>query len=422
MAAAGGVRVSPWLGRAVGLTFALLLLLLAEGGAALVLPDSTLDRILDVLERCPRVLWRQRPNLDTTFQGVPVHTDGAGYRVGADTDDEAAARPFTVVCMGASPTFGWGVTREQTYCHQLAKLMPRLQGRPVRTINMAMIGHSTHQALALLRAEVLALRPDLVTVAHVLNDVDRYRFFQSDGKPDHEVEPPSATTATLSNLLRRSHLARLLELGAGSMRGAGGLPTGGGALGIHAPGSVRVPLERYAQNLRALVSAVRDGGARVVLLKMPVNLPPGPELSSEERQSAEALLKEGREAATAGACGQAEPILNKALEQDPHLGPARYYLGACASQRGDEDTARQLMKRAMQDEARRCGRDGLRYNRAMAEVAANLKAELVDVVAALGAHKGEYLFVDPRLDPTHPNQRGHKIIARLLAGAIQGTR
>jgi lysophospholipase L1-like esterase len=38
----------------------------------------------------------------------------------------------------------------------------------------------------------------------------------------------------------------------------------------------------------------------------------------------------------------------------------------------------------------------------------------VDVVSAFRAFQDEYLFVDPKADPLHPNARGHEIIADLV--------
>ncbi len=371
-AGAGG-RLRRWLPRLAGPLFAALLLVLAEGASRLLLPVTPLQEILAVLQRDAWLLWRQRPHLDTTFQGAAVRTDGRGMRVGAPAPGPApraagGARPLTVVCLGASPTFGYGVRHEQTYAHLLQERLRATLRRPVRVIDAAMIGHSTFQGLRLLRAEILPLRPDLITIPYVLNDVDSYRFFYSDGRPDKRARPLGPRLTAVRNLLDRSRLfhalERLVQLLAGRRASLGD-----SALQVHPPGSVRVSPGDYRANLTAMVALARAQRIPVVLLKMPVNLPPSAPVPAAARAQGRALLAQARARVEQGDCDGAGPLLRRALGQDPSLGGAHHYLGRCALRQGDEAAAQAHLARAMAAEAGRCGRRRRRHHRHRQQVA-----------------------------------------------------
>ena len=221
----------PWWAKLVSLMLGLLLLGGLELGARLVHTPGHLDRILALLRQDSRLFWRNRPGLDTRFFGAAVRTDGRGFRIGPPGRRAATGSPL-VVCMGASPTFGWGVPQGETYCNLLQKALSKGLGRSVTTLNAGMIGHTSHQGRLLLLSDLLRLRPALVTVPYVINDIDRYRFFRSNGRPDRLLSPRSPTVVGMRNLLGRSMLARMLV---GALRGAvtPGTPMRGNPMTLH---------------------------------------------------------------------------------------------------------------------------------------------------------------------------------------------
>jgi hypothetical protein len=86
-------------------------------------------------------------------------------------------------------------------------------GHPVEVINLAISGYNTVQEVALFEEKGLALSPDLVLVAYVLNDhlerpsIEAIRITRRDGAFS---EYQALSSAVLKELILRSHLARVV--------------------------------------------------------------------------------------------------------------------------------------------------------------------------------------------------------------------
>lgn len=406
----------------LGLMVVCVFFLAVEGTARVLEQKSRLDTILEVLEEDPQLWWKQRPDLDVEFFGGALTTDERGWRpvVGAGgptgaSGVAAAAKPYRILVLGASPTFGWGVDDDQTYASRVQQMADReLPGR-VEVTSGASIAYSSHQGLALLDQTLARYTPDLVTVSYVINDVDGFRFFRNDGRPDAELEPTEPLAVAFRNALRRSAFARVLAGWLTAARRQQPTP-------IEAPdhalvaGPNRVSEEAYRANLLAFDERARKHGFELVWVLMPVNLPLGPPAVDPEK--AAASLAEGKRAFAAGDCPGAVTALEAALALDPVLGEAHYYLARCAQTAAQTDAADRHFASVTMCENHKCARDALRYNRVMREVAAQTGRPLVDVVSAFaGADRG-YLYVDPKTDTFHPNSTGHQIIADELFGVI----
>ncbi len=402
------------LGKCLGLLLAALLLVGIELISRLVVKETHLDTILSVLQRDSVLLWRNRANLCTTFAGMPVYTNSRGFRVeakGAQISQEPQLGCRRIVCMGASPTFGWGVQYHKAYARRLEDLL-RPAGIAAEVINAGMIGYSSHQGKLLLAREVLDLKP------HLINDIDKYRFFRSNGDPDRTLGPESVVVTRLLNLTDRSAFIKLygkiigrLVPGRGAMEGR--------PLELYRPRSVRVPPDDYRTNLQEIVDLAKRRGITPVFIKMPVNLPTGTDPPSHIAEEAERLREQGVSLAERGECEAAMPLLNAAVELNSHLSEAYYFIVVCERKRGRMAIARQAFDNAMKSEAYRCGRDGLVYNEIMEEVARQHGVELIDVAHMFRATTDQYLFLDPHDDPIHPNELGHEIIGTLLFQAVR---
>lgn len=400
-------------GRLVGLGFAIVLLLVIELGARLLEDDSRLGTILAILEEHPTLLWKQQADLDVEFFGGHVHTDAHGLRRSSPLGD--AERDVDILILGASPTFGWGVHDDETYAARLQVALDEAVPGRARVTNGAGIGYSSHQGLAFLSQHLERLAPDIVTVSFVINDVDSYRFYRSDGRPDEALEAPTDGTIWLRNAMARSALCRQLAKGVGQALG----PSSGQETQAFRPGASRVSPEAYRANLDRFLTLTKASGAELVLIKMPVNLPLGPEPVSEE--DAEALYQKAKALFEAGDCVGARPALDKAVRANALHSRAHFLLGQCLEQAGDTAAAEEAMEAVKRTESHRCARDAVKYNRIMAAFAAERGVPLVDVVEAFTRRQGEgYLYVDPKLDTYHPNARGHGIIAETLTPAIVG--
>jgi hypothetical protein len=272
-------------------------------------------------------------------------------------------------------------------------------------------GYTSWQGRRFLESTVFAWSPDVVTVAYDLNDLDRYRFFQNDGRPDGEQRAVAPWIAASQNLLNRSAAYRAFRralmgrIARGKTLDADRLPR-------------RVSLDAYRENLRAIARTCAARGVRVVFLKMPVHLPFHRLRAVDPRAAAErladAIAREERGDLDAAAARYAE-----ALRLEPGSVPAMERAAALADRRGDRETARGLREflpfaKAFRDRA------DLDYNRAVDAIGAESGRPVVDVVAAFERDgRGDGLWNSAE-DPFHPNAAGHRIIGTVVAAAIAG--
>ncbi|MEW5945072.1 MAG: GDSL-type esterase/lipase family protein [bacterium] len=405
---------------ALSLLAGVALLFAMEGAARLFARESNLERITGMLVQDPVLFWRNAPNLSTEFAGERIVTDGTGLRVESRARGVIGPKTqgkFRVICLGASPTFGWGVKHEDAYPARLEGLL-RAGGVDAEVLNAGMIGYSSHQGKIIFMNELAALEPDAITVSYVINDIDRYRFFRTDGRADRELEPGNAAVIGLRNLLDRSRFFRLFEKGMRVIMERDGAP-GGLPIGIFRPGELRVPLEHYRENLEEIADFAGDRGIGVVFVKMPVNLPPAEDLPAGRVAGAARLLSQGIALIGKGDWEGAAAKLERAAELNEYLSEAYYYLGVCRRRMGEAEKAGEAIVAAFRSEARRCGRDARIFNEAMSEVARQKGAPLADAAAAFAAREGETLFNTADKDPLHPNETGHGIIAREIYKAMK---
>jgi hypothetical protein len=225
----------------LGLTTAAMLLLLAEGALALMgIPEPGL------YEGDLRTVWWLRPGLDTR---QPFPLEDTDFHI--ETNDLGLRGPLPpeagdwTLALGCSTTFGWGVPEQAAW----PAVASRLIGEPV--VNGGVPGWSTHQAL-LGAQRYLDLKPTRVILGYIVRDA------QSAFYPDDESTPTPA--------LLRTHIAGALLslLQPDPTAAAPALP------------SVRVPPDRYRDNLSALIEHAEAAGAEVRLLAFPQREPAEP--------------------------------------------------------------------------------------------------------------------------------------------------
>jgi lysophospholipase L1-like esterase len=327
----------------ISLVFSLLLLLSIEVSISFLLPQSRLDKILAVLERSPNLIWKQRPNLKTIFFKEEIITDGLGLRNKIKLDSKNKTR---MVVLGASPSFGWGVPQSETYAKRIEKYF----SNKLEVINAAHIGHSSYQGLEFLKQNIEILKPDIISIPYVINDVDRFRFFEHSNKADHERMAPNSFAIQIVNYLNKFETTRLIRTVLKKLPLS--YPTTSNKAKNLTP---RVPLKEYEKNLREFITLSKIHNFKIIFIKMPVNLP---------------------------------------LKYPSKL-----------SKKNIELKQIQSIKAA---------RDSLEYNRSLEKIALTNLLPLVDIVSTFREYEGEYLFVDKKFDTIHPNSLGHSLISKAI--------
>lgn len=336
---------------------------------------DALDRVGGLLRADVRLGWRQKERVEVRLMGVPTSTDSLGLRSPGLGDGPAPAGP--VLVLGPSSTFGWGVLEPETYARRLEASL-RGEGRELSVVNAGQIGFSSWQGLRYYDDELRALAPRVLVLAYGANDVDRYRFFFHDRRPDSaalEQGRPEFQVAAL-NALRALASARRLSRAAARWRGRFScLPDGASHSEAHSVPSLRVPPEEFRAGLDLFASRAREDGASLVLMTTPYRL--------ERREGAlaenETLYRRSGALAARGLCAQAR----EAFERARSLEPAR-------------------IASSLED-----------YNEIVRRSARRLGVPLVDAERLLG--RDGALFADP----IHPSSEGHRLIARALAGAVR---
>lgn len=121
----------------------------------------------------------------------------------------------------------------------------------VQVFNAGVPEYTSWQGMQYLRHELLAQKPDLVTIQFGWND----HWPSQTGEPDHEVRMPSARMLTVQQTLAYSRTYRLLRRWIRPVRSESG--------------RLRVPLQQYKNNLREMIALTRQAGGKVMLITAP---------------------------------------------------------------------------------------------------------------------------------------------------------
>lgn len=377
-------------------------------------PLSRFGEVLILLEQDPVLLWKQRKYLNVNFQGVRVVTNSLGLRDN-ERDISLKKSSFRVICLGESSTFGWGVSFNECYPAQLKKrLENRFPGKNFEVINAGQIGYSSHQGLIFLRNYIVKYRPDIVTVPYLINDIDRYRFFRSNGLSDKELPAPNPLLIYLKNTLSKSKLYNqfndLLLLNNKKKDNAAALKK------LLRYSKVRVEPIDYRYNLETIYKLCKHYNIKVVFLKMPMNFRLNSPLE-DEKNIFNFTLAKAASYFDSGEYDQAYKELKTALKYSPLSSKAYYYLGLYYDINRNSKEAATALRKAWDYQIYDVAEDFNTYGKIMEDVAKQYKIPLVNISDIFGTKKDLNLFDNPS-DYIHPNAAGHRIIADELCDTL----
>jgi lysophospholipase L1-like esterase len=130
-----------------------------RAASPLQLSFSSGDPIAGASEIDPDLIWRLVPDRTFRVYDFEFETNRFGTRDPAPSESKSA-EAYRVVCLGDSTAFG----NFTSYPAELAKILSAaLPDRRVQVLNAGIPGYSARQGLELLRRDLLALQPDLVT-------------------------------------------------------------------------------------------------------------------------------------------------------------------------------------------------------------------------------------------------------------------
>ncbi|MCF7907349.1 MAG: hypothetical protein K9L86_00510 [Candidatus Omnitrophica bacterium] len=385
-----------------------------EVGARYLFPNNDrLQEILRVLEQDSILFWRQRENLDTEFQKTGLKTNFIGLRDEVQNFGKKA-NLVRVICLGASPTFGWAVEGEDSYPDQLENMLNHNpKGKKIyEVINAGVIGYSSYQGLLFLKNELLRFDPDIITIAYGVNDMDKHRFYRSNGKMDKELYPKNRSSVFLENIFNNSKLVRVCRDFVLYLKGY--RKDFSGIKGSTFSDSVRVSPQDYKNNLDEILKIAKKKGIKIIFIKMPMDLSLPEPISDQKKLKAEEYLSIGLKLIKARAIDQAIANLKKAAINNPYSSEVFYYLGMCYELEKDSLSAKDYFLKAKEAQAYQHRKDIQIYQDLMQQLADTKNIPCLDAMRAVVGSNNKSFFKTP----IHPNASGHKIIAGLLYDAL----
>jgi hypothetical protein len=163
--------------------------------------------------------WAVAPNVRNleVFGGKRLNTDSHGLRGAREVPFAKTPGTTRIAIFGDSFTFGEEVSDDETFAHQLERLLPG-----VEVLNFGVHGYGHDQELLYLREALPRYAPDVVLVGHVTDDSMRNmlafrsfakpRFRLGDGELELEGVPVPSPEEVLAREPWRSRLLDLLSM------------------------------------------------------------------------------------------------------------------------------------------------------------------------------------------------------------------
>ena len=245
--------------------FALVPLVVVLGGAEMGLRASGWPKLTGSFEH-NEPFWLTPADLQTKTY---AHKESGGsFKVSSNADGlrfplysrEKPEGTHRVMALGCSTTFGWGVDDDASYPAQLQRLITDQGYGAVEVINGGQPGYTSFQGRWRWDEALQHYEPDVVLIGYVVQDARKAAYTdksQAVLQKDHRFMK--------DNVLYRSLLYLGLRDLIGSVQVKAKERPEGGEGGVY-----RVPPKDFADNLRHLVGAVQDLGARAVVFGFPL--------------------------------------------------------------------------------------------------------------------------------------------------------
>ena len=322
-----------------------------------------------------------------------------------------------IICLGASPTFGWGVRYQEAYPYQLRKNLAEKfhLSYEIEVINAGVIGYSSYQGLLFLKNKILKFNPDIITVSYVINDVDKYRFFRNNGKPDKYLRPKNKFFIYFENILQKSRLYYLMRKIFLASNKVGSKYYGGIKNLYHQ--YRRVSEADYENNITNIIRIAKTKNIKVILLRMPMRSPfKLVKIDDATKNRAERFITASTYFANSGQFLSAISCLKKSLQYNPYSAKAFYYLGVYNYKLKNHHLAKICFQIAKELELQECALAVKMYNSLMEKVAREYRIPIIDVSSIF--RNREEMFLNPGHDFVHPSVLGHKRIGEEIAKLV----
>jgi len=365
------------------------------------------------------------------FEATPMPSGGQGFRVAADgfrPDTFAAPKPsgeVRIFSLGGSTTAGYGTTPEEAYPARVQALL-RSSRPEVRVINLGRNALESFRIRAMVDDVLKRFEPDVLVVHTGHNDfINASRVVDVSRLARLSREAVGRRLAVMRTL-RHSRVYRLVEHGVWALQDRGRPTSAEDCTRLRRELFGRALVE-YKRNVRAIARRARQAGVPLALctvVSVTFGLPPFESVHREGLTYAEraAFLEHAgqmRHLLMRRQPKEAEAEGRMALRIDDGHANTLYVLGLCLLAQKRTDEARELFRRARDEDTSGWRAPGS-VNRFLKKLAGEDGATLADLEQAFRA-RSRTRIVDTSLfvDSVHPTLEGYGIMAETIADAIR---
>jgi lysophospholipase L1-like esterase len=342
--------------------------------------------------------WENRPGYTgPTDDGIQRKFDENGVSF-PDTSKPAGQVSKTVVFIGDSNTFGYGVPTSASFPEVTARIVPN-----VRAVNLSVVGYTSRQGRETLERYLATNHPSAVVASFNFNDRRGVLPGDEDG-PAHFRNIYQASRSRVGRLDADLRFLFVYKDLRGVMQRLGMLkerdPRHAAVDSLHA----RVDEQQYRENLAAIANDTKRLGIPLVFVL----------LRDNPLQSAY-LDRGAREMAHGDYDAAIEDFHVLIVENSMYSDLGRIFSAQAYRATGRGDEARRVLSGGERIVYLLGGRPihpDWDYNAIMREVADRYKADLIDAASVL--EKDPYVYIDF----CHFNSVGHRKVAELLSAYL----
>ena len=198
---------------------------------------------------------------------MPHKEENAYFLVNSNSDSlrtreisELDTFNFRIMTMGCSTTFGWGVTDAEAYPNRLESYIHKDGYTKTAVINAGQPGYTSFQGAWLWERTLNQYKPDVVLIGFVVQDARKAAYTdlsQAILQKDYRFLKENFLYNSRAYLAMR-HLVGSVQIRA-KERGSGDIG-----------GVYRVPPGDYVNNLRRLISSIKENGGTPILFGYPL--------------------------------------------------------------------------------------------------------------------------------------------------------
>jgi len=134
--------------------------------------DGVLPRSLYRLVEESNLIYDLIPNAREVLYGKEIRINSYGMR-DEETTTKKPENTFRIAVLGDSVTFGYGVSKEESYPDILEKKLRdnAVGDKKIEVLNFGVMGYGMNQNLFVLEHKIFDFEPDVIILGHHLNDI-----------------------------------------------------------------------------------------------------------------------------------------------------------------------------------------------------------------------------------------------------------